>query len=129
MVSSPPVLLDLAELQSATFEWLLVEAVPEGDEHSPHAWYYRWRRLLRDPLPPDIGHALERHLGARLPPAGSFEWGALPAVSLMAAAHLTTGTQYAWLSVSALDEALTFAPRLVRHDLVLAAVLRTLAQE
>lgn len=126
----PAGLLDPAELQSATFEWLLVEAQSrEGDEHSPRAWYYRWRRLLRDPLPPDIGHALERHLGARLPPAGSFEWGALPAVSLMAAAHLTTSTQYAWLSVSALDEALTFAPRLVRHDLVLAAVLRTLAQE
>jgi hypothetical protein len=120
----PAGLLDPAELQSATFEWLLVQArLPEGDAASPRSWYYRWRRLLRDPVPASISGQLEAHLGARLPPAGTFEWAALPAVTLMAATHLATGTTYAGLSVRALDEALTFAPRLVIHDLVLAVVL------
>jgi hypothetical protein len=122
----PAGLLDPAELQSATFEWLLAQArAREGDERSPKAWYFRWRRLLRDPLPANIGKTLEPHLATRLPAAGSFEWGALPAVSLMAAAHLTARSPCARLSVSALDEALGFAPRLVRHDLVLATVLRS----
>src|SRR5205823_3203445 len=41
----PAGLLDPAELQSATFEWLLAQAnSPEGSEGSPRAWYYRWRR-------------------------------------------------------------------------------------
>jgi hypothetical protein len=124
----PAGLLDPAELQSTTFEWLLAQArSDDSDDRSPRAWYFRWRRLLRDPVPATIGGSLSPHVAARLPPAGSFEWGALPAVILVAAAHLITRSRYASLGVSALDEALQFAPRLVNHDLVLAIVLRDLA--
>lgn len=124
----PAGLLDPAELQSATFEWLLAQAQSDdGDDGSPRDWYYRWRRLLRSPVPANIRDSLATYLAARLPAAGSFEWGALPAVTLMAAAHLTTRMRFASLGVSALDEALQFAPRLVTHDLVLSIVLRDLA--
>ena len=120
----PAGLLDPAELQSATFDWLLAHArLDEDDDASPRFWYYRWRRLLTAPMPDGVGGLLQRHHEARLPPPGTFEWAGVPAVTLMAAAHLAMSTSFAGLSVRALDEALTFAPRLVIHDLVLAVVL------
>jgi hypothetical protein len=115
--------LDPAELPSATFERLLAQhGYPEGDAASPRNWYFRWRRLLRDESDPALAPLLKEHVSARLP-HGTEEWAALPCVTLVAAAHIAANTRASEHAMTALDEALVFAPRLVVHDLVLAVVL------
>ena len=127
--------LDPAELQTAMFEWLgeqkAAESRPASDSVLiPRNWYYSYRSLLRAPFAGvDEARvaALRRHLGARMP-TGTFEWAALPCVTLCAAAHLVWANGRSHVALEALEHALAFGERLVVHDVLLALVLGQEAQ-
>jgi hypothetical protein len=62
-------------------------------------------------------------LEARVPPNGTEAIAALPLVVLTAALETISDTKNASLATKALIDAVSFAPKLVRHDLVLALAL------
>jgi hypothetical protein len=114
----PRCMLSLDALVAADFEWLMAEKRRTAE---PLRWWLGARSLI-DGLEP-FTEQIARHLEARLPPQGCPEWAALPQATLAAAIHVARASSDGVTAIRALREAAVFAPRLVIHDLVLAAAL------
>jgi len=123
--------LEPEALMVANFEWVIdqVEAddAPAGTRVGDHpAGWLESSRWLAEELPwegSESGRQLNEHLDARRPPRGTFPWAELPIVTLAAAAKVTAEGPDRRHARAALEAALAFAPRLVRHDLLLCLVL------
>jgi hypothetical protein len=118
----PGPLLERRTLESACFEFLITENDPaaSNDLIRPSKWFDRHSWLLKSLLAfPGYRAALE----PRLPVPGTHPWAGLPSVTLGAAIHVRRQTDAWAYATRTLDEALPFAPTLVRHDLIAAELL------
>jgi hypothetical protein len=118
----PGPLLERRTLESACFEYLIAEN--ESDESrsgpGPSQWFERHVWLIKSLVGvPGYLRALE----PRDSVPGTLPWAGLPFLTLAAAIHLRRQTGYWAHALRALDEALRFAPALVRHDLIAADLL------
>jgi hypothetical protein len=127
----PASLLDPDTRRLATFDWLLAQhdADVKDDEGGPWSWFARHRALLEpDGVEAPVGvlSVVEDHLVARMPPYGTEQWAAVPALLLAAAVQhrWSVGLSRRSAALTALEEALPWGRRLVRSD---AALLTTLA--
>lgn len=118
----PNQILSLDALVIAHFEWLIAEK--SGSGPSPRQWLSAHRSLLDAPL--RVGVFSNSSLTARRPERGTDDLGLLPVVSMKAALAVVTDSPQALQARAALHEAIRFAPRLVRRDLVLAHAVTAL---
>ena len=128
----PGAILGSTNLQVANFEWLIAEkeAYAAGDRGAPNEWFHEYKVLWADAkeryLDADkqnaAQHRVWEHLVGREPAPGTFEFAGLPAVVLSAAISYVLRDSNDGLARTALEEALSFSPRLVEHDVILCAV-------
>jgi len=121
----PGPLLERRTLEAACFEFLIAENAADEAEHPykvmcPSQWFDSWIWLVKSLF--SVSGYL-RALEPRLAPSGTLPWAGLSCVTLAAAIHVRRQTDLWAHATRALDEALRFAPALVRHDLIAAELL------
>jgi hypothetical protein len=114
----PKSILDKDTFVAANFEWLI--AARSGG-YDVERFYQHWRRVAPHlpPLSSDTAHHLERREVGK----GTEAWASFPALTLKAALALMGPEASNHAMHDLLWEAAVFAPKLVSHDLVLAAAL------
>jgi hypothetical protein len=116
----------------ASFDWLLNQAEALDDEESrPEAWFWRHRSVVEagaETAPPEIRTVVEDHIAARTAPRGTAPWASVPAVLLVATAHVVWPGPSTPAALLAIDEALPWASRAISADATLLTALPTIAR-
>lgn len=127
----PDAALDDASVQLACFEWLAIEIDEHRDPQAPtpSGWLRRYAPLVQQ-LPDGLPDAAWAHIDGRARAPGTIWWADFTQAILAAAVHLVMPQGNRYGGALALGNAVSFAPRLVTHDVVLAsALLRTTVLE
>ena len=120
----PDAALDNASVQLACFEWLAVEIDDEREPQAPtpSAWLDRFGHLVEQ-LPADLPDAIRAHIDGRARAQGTIWWADFTQAVLAAGLHLVLPDGNRGGAAMALNNAVSFAPRLVTHDVLLATTL------
>jgi hypothetical protein len=120
----PDAALDSASVQLACFEWLAVQVDDERAPQAPtpSAWLGRFGHLVEQ-LPVDLPDAVGAHIDGRARAEGTIWWADFTQAVLAAGLHLVMADGNRGGAAMALSNAVSFAPRLVTHDVLLATTL------
>lgn len=120
----PSAALDSASVQLACFEWLAVEIDDEREPQAPtpSAWFDRFGHLVEQ-LPAELPDAVRAHIDGRARAEGTIWWADFTQAVLAAGLHLVMADGNRGGAAMALSNAVSFAPRLVTHDVLLATTL------